>query len=77
MNDDVINDLKQFITATVSQSEERITNELDNRITRVESQISRLEQKVDDGFATIGDVISGTNDQLADHEIRLSKLETA
>jgi hypothetical protein len=68
MNDTQIDDLKQFITATVSQTESRLES-------RLGGKIDRLEKKVDDGFAAIGDIITDLQDQHDNHEKRLTTLE--
>jgi hypothetical protein len=79
MNDDQFDDLKQFIEATVSQSETRIKDELGERIDGVEQRLGNLEKKVDDGFAGVADAIETINQRLDDHETecneRLTKLE--
>ena len=86
MNDDQFDDLKQFIEATVSQSETRIKDELGERIDGVEQRLDgvehrlgNLEKKVDDGFAGVADAIETINQHLDDHETecneRLTKLE--
>jgi len=64
MDENQLDDLKQFITATVSQTETRLVGRLEN-----------LEQKVDDGFAGIGEAIEQINEQHAGTERRLTKLE--
>lgn len=70
MNDDQLDDLKQFITATVSQTEARLTERIDGIDTRLgsleqkvgtlEQKVDVLEQKVDDGFAAIGEILADT-----------------
>ncbi len=81
MNDDVIQDLKQFIENTVSQSEQRIKSELRDdlggRIDKLEQKVDSIHQDMQEGFAAIGDALSGVNDQLEDHDQRISKLEPA
>lgn len=52
MSDTQFDDLKQFITATVSQTEERL-----------QTQISQLRNEVTDGFAGIGDAIEQIHQQ--------------
>jgi len=73
MDETQLDDLKQFITATVGQAEARITTELraDFR-----SEIGGLREEMREGFASIGDTMSHQNDQLDDHETRLTKLES-
>jgi len=65
MTNDQFDDLKQFITATVSQSEARLEARLKEEIHQSVAQleenfyvkIAQLEAKVDDGFAGIGEAI--------------------
>ena len=66
MNDAQLDDLKQFIAATVSQATADMATKDD---------IKRLEVKIDDLDLKV-DIISDTlNDRLNDHEARLKKLE--
>jgi hypothetical protein len=56
-NDDQFDDLKQFIANTVSQTKQRIVKKID-----------KIEQKVDDGFARVGEVVDSihsNNDEIA------------
>lgn len=64
MSDDQLDDLKQFIAAAISQVENRLTE-----------TIGRLEKKVDDSSAGIGDVIDETQEQQEKLNQRLTKLE--
>lgn len=66
MNDEQFDDLKQFIETTVSQTEDRLNDRLDE-----------LDKKIDDGFAGIGDVVNTVNEGLDDHETRITTLEQA
>jgi hypothetical protein len=82
MKDDQIDDLKQFIKVTVSQSEARLESRLGGRIDSVEgrlgsveNRLESLEQKMDDGFAGIAEAIEFINDQAAVTDRRLTKLE--
>lgn len=86
MNTDQLDDLKQFITATVSQSEARLEERLGGRIDSLEQKVDdgfvRLEAKMDDGFAGIGDAIEAIHLRIDDnetsidkHDKRLTKLE--
>lgn len=72
MNDDTINDLKQFIAATVSQ-----------QVSDVRADIQRLDDKltgkIDDMSASVAEALEATNESYAkqfdDHEQRISRLE--
>ena len=61
-----LDDLKQFITATVSQATFNMATKDD--IKRLETKIDDLDLKVD----TISDTL---NDRLNEHDTRLIKLE--
>ena len=109
MNDEQFQDLKQFIDATVSQSEARTRELIQTTVSESESRLRQelaskqdlqsvaqdlnaLRHEVRDGFAGTGDAIEALSDhiderldardkvvdeQLADHEHRLSHLEQA
>lgn len=66
MNDEIIQDLKQFISVTVSQQisglEDRLTNKIDD-----------LSQSVADAMDRTNSVV---DDQLKDHDRRITKLES-
>lgn len=72
MNDDVINDLKQFIAATVSQ-------QLTQQTEYIRSDMKRLENKIDDISTSVGEALDTANEvvdeQIKDHEARIIKLE--
>jgi hypothetical protein len=51
MNDDQLDDLKQFITATVSQAEERVRNDM-------ATGFGEIRKEVADGFAGVGEAIN-------------------
>ena len=85
-NEEMIQDLKQFIAATVSQSEERINDNLggridglDIRLDGVETRLSSLGTKVDTIQEAVADAISQSNESndaaIQDHEQRLHRLE--
>lgn len=86
MNDDVITDLKQFITATVSQATVQQTSDLRNDINRIDTKVDKIEvklgkveKKLDSLTEFVTETFDTTNDetdkQLAHHEQRLIKLE--
>lgn len=68
MNDYQIDDLKQFISSTVSQAEERLQGE-----------IGELRKEVTDSIAGVGEAIEEIHNQLDKHDTevdkRLAKLE--
>ncbi len=83
MNDDIVNDLKQFITATVSQQLANQTEDILEDVKKLEIKIdngnSKLNHKVDDISISIGEALDTANDvvdkQIKDHENRISILE--
>jgi hypothetical protein len=79
MDDNQLTDLKQFITATVSQSEQRIKDELGgelkSEVRKIEQKIDMLRQEMNEGFAAVGESTANMNDQLADHETRITNFE--
>jgi hypothetical protein len=69
MNDDAkIEDLKQFIVATISQTEAR----LDGKIETLDQKIETLGSDMQEGFAGVGEAIEEIHVQM---EKRLTKLE--
>lgn len=60
MNDDQLDDLKDFVSTTVLQTEARLTERIDG-----------LEQKMDDGFAGVGEAIAGINERIDDNYTKL------
>ncbi|MFL5658469.1 MAG: hypothetical protein ACJ8CB_30325, partial [Ktedonobacteraceae bacterium] len=57
MNDNQLDDLKQFIAASVSQSEERLRNEINQGFQAV-------RQEMADGFLAVGEAIEEIHKQL-------------
>lgn len=92
MPDEQLNDLKQFFRAEVMQSEARIKAELTAKITsdlnaslggqinelrhELRAEIGKLRQEMREGFASIGDIDSSSNDQLDNHETHITILES-
>lgn len=72
MNDDIIQDLKQFIATTVSQQ----TSDLREDMQKMES---RLTNGITDLSVSIGETIEASHEpiesQLQNHEKRITKLE--
>ncbi len=70
MNDEIIQDLKQFISATISQQTANLATR--NDIERIEGKIDEIQSAVEQsaiGFTTVVD------DQVRDHEKRIVRLE--
>lgn len=80
MNDDVIQDLKQFITATVTQATSHLATQ-DSVKMQLKDLETNLEKKFDDRIDALDEkldaVLEATGEQLADHEQRITKLESS
>lgn len=80
MDSDQFDDLKQFITGVVSQSEKRLEAKLGSRIDTLDLKVDKLEatltHRMDEGFAGVAEAIAAINDIVDDHERRIIKLET-
>lgn len=83
MNDDVIQDLKQFITATMHQEFSGVKDDIsdlkdDMKSVKNEIRETReiLSSRIDDIDAKLDTVIEASGEQLVDHETRITKLET-
>ncbi|MBA2279040.1 hypothetical protein H0V99_01180 [Candidatus Saccharibacteria bacterium] len=73
MNDDQLNDLKQFIAVTVSQATADMATKSDIQL--LKSDIKKLDVKIDDLDLKVDTISETLNDQHNQHEIRLTKLE--
>lgn len=73
MNDDVIQDLKQFIETTVSQQltlqTEELRSEMNQRFDKVDQRFEEVDLKQDE-------ILNAVGGQLHDHEKRITRLET-
>lgn len=76
MKDDQLDDLKQFIEATVSQSEQRVKTELKEEMSAVKTE---LKEEMANGFAGVGDAIEEIHNIIEKNQTevdqRLTKLE--
>lgn len=73
MDEDTINDLKQFITATVSQATSDMATKDD--VASTKDDIANLSSQVTDLGLKIDTIVETFNDNLNDHENRITKLE--
>jgi hypothetical protein len=77
MNDQQIDDLKQFVAATVGQSEAHLSQRIDGLSQRVDT----LTKEMREGFAGVADVMEthtkDIDERITDHESRLTSLEQA
>jgi len=87
MNEDVINDLKQFIAVTVSQQTLDLREDIEglhDDINKLDQKIGsldlKLSTKIDNLADFVSEAMSASNEevdkQLKDHESRISHLET-
>lgn len=92
MNDDVIANLKQFIAGAITQQtsdlrqdisgiKEDITS-IKEDIVGIKTDLRALDQKVDDGFAAIAEILEDIHSghdaheaQIKDHAARIMRLE--
>jgi hypothetical protein len=78
MKTDELDDLKQFMTALISQTEIRLGDRIDSlevRFDKLEGRLDGLAADMKSGFDGIANIIEAHNTQLDDHEERLTKLE--
>lgn len=82
MQDEQLEVLKQFIGATVSQTEERLRTEIQDVRVELKAEISGVEAKVDslrqvmlDGFAGVGEAIDELHQENQIVDQRLTNLE--
>lgn len=64
MNDVQFDDLKQFITATMSQTEARLGERVDGVEARLDKKIESLRGDMHDGFAGVAEAIEEIHTQL-------------
>ena len=79
MNEQQLEDLKQFIDGRISQTEARFNETLDERLGGVEGRLGAIEIKLEelrkdmlDGFTGVGEAIDEINKHFDE---RLTKLE--
>ena len=70
-----LNDLKQFIAATVSQASADMATKSDITNVATKEDIKRLEVKIEGIDLKVDTIAETLNEHLNDHEERLTKLE--
>jgi uncharacterized coiled-coil DUF342 family protein len=79
MNDEQLDDLKQFIDSRISQSEQRIRDDLNQDMAELKRELNQTNKTIDGGFTGIAEAIEQINNRLdrRDQEVdqRLTKLE--
>lgn len=87
--DDKFDDLKQFLTVSLSQTEarlservdqleekvDRLDHDLNSKIDSLDSKVDSLAMQMQDGFAGIADIVEDHNKQLDNHRQRITKLK--
>lgn len=72
MNDEIIEDLKQFISTTVSGHFFEIRTDIENLDNKLSTRIDNLSQSVADAIENTNETV---HQQLIEHETRITKLE--
>lgn len=79
MNEEVVEDLKQFISSTVSQQTAEIHSDIERLDKKIDGLDLKLSKKIDDLSDSVAEAIQISNDstdeQLENHEQRIIKLE--
>jgi len=89
-NEEMLEDLKSFMVTTVrtevnaaldAKLEEKLEEKFDQKLAPIHQRLDSLESKMDDLTEFVQDAITTSNDvnqeQLDNHELRITKLETA
>lgn len=86
MNDAIIDDLKQFISAAILQSTAEIrediadlkgdVSDLKTDVSELKTDVAQLKIKVSDMDIKLDAVMEATGERFADHEQRITRLET-
>jgi hypothetical protein len=82
MNDNQLDDLKQFIAASVTQSEGRLRSEIGQLREEMHQEFRTVRHEVADGFLAVGEAIDEIHKQLDEQrkinatvDKRLTRLE--
>lgn len=79
MDEDIIQDFKQFIAATVTQQTSDIRGDISDVRQDIKKLDTKLSAKIDDLSQSVGqamiDTDEATDAQLKNHERRITKLE--
>lgn len=72
-DEEKLEDLKQFIAATVSQTEERLSNRIENVEIKLEKKIEVLRQQMHGGFSGVGEAIEEIHVQMEKRDKEVDK----
>ena len=79
MDEAIIDDFKQFMTATITQQTSHLVSKDDIANMATKDDIARLERKINEIQLAVQhsaiDYTSVVDDQAQDHELRIKKLE--
>ncbi len=75
MTNDDIQDLKQFIEATISQQLTMQTSEIVDHLKKHDQQFKEQDEKLDEILTAVGESLHHQDVRLNDHDDRLRKLE--
>lgn len=72
MNNNQLNDLKQFIDSRISQSEAHLEGKIDNLKAEMSQRFTEIQSAIAETMTASND---NADDQLKDHEQRIVRLE--
>lgn len=79
MNDDMLDDLKQFIATAVRQETTELKGDIADMYAKLRTDIATLDQKIDDLSRSVTEGVEANNEatdgQLKNHEQHLTHLE--
>ena len=83
MNNDQLDDLKQFILASISQSEGRLRHEFVTAISESEGRLrgemsqgfQTIRNEMSDGFLAVGEAIEEIHQQLEAHNAKFEEVD--
>lgn len=83
-NEELLHDLKQFITAAVSQATtdlatkkdlEKLETKMNERFAGVDERFDEADERFDEVLNAIGETTQEQAKTLKDHEVRITRLE--
>ena len=80
-NEQLLEDLKQFVQTTVSQATAGLATKddlarVETKVDGLDNRMGTLETKVDDLSLKVDTIADTQAEQLEDHDVRLTRLET-
>ena len=76
-NEELLEDFKQFISTTVSQSEKRLRADMATKddLAALGGRIDDIDEKLNEILDAVGERVAHVEDTVDDHENRLQRLE--